>query len=45
MWIIEINFAGRQFTHRVFGRRWRVFAPKPRAAVQPASPRRGERVA
>ncbi len=26
MWIIEVNFAGRQFTHRVRGRRrpWRL---------------------
>jgi hypothetical protein len=30
MWIVEINFAGRQFTHRVHTRRRPIFHFSPR---------------
>jgi hypothetical protein len=30
MWIVEINFAGRQFTHRVGTRRRPIFHLSPR---------------
>jgi hypothetical protein len=30
MWIVEVNFAGRQFTHRVHGRRLPIFRFRPR---------------
>jgi len=31
MWIIEVNFAGHQFTHRVHGRRRSIFRFSPRS--------------
>ena len=31
MWVIELNFAGRQFTHRVPDRRRRSSASPPRS--------------
>jgi hypothetical protein len=30
MWIIEVNFAGHQFTHRVHGGRRSIFRFSPR---------------
>ncbi len=30
MWIVEVNFAGHQFTHRVHGRRRPSFRFSPR---------------
>ena len=31
MWIVEVNFAGRRFTHEVHGPRRRLFHFSPRA--------------
>lgn len=31
MWVIELNFAGHRFTHRVHDRRWSIFRPSARA--------------
>ena len=31
MWVIEVNFAGHKFTHRVFDRRRALFRFTPRS--------------
>ena len=45
MWIIEVNFAGRQFTHRVPDRRRHIFHFSPRSGHWRPSQLRHQRAA
>jgi hypothetical protein len=45
MWIVEVNFAGRQFTHRVHTRRRPIFGFSPRVLSWRPSLLRHERAA
>jgi hypothetical protein len=45
MWIVEVNFAGRQFTHQVHTRRPPFFHLSPRVLSWRPSQLRGPRAA
>jgi hypothetical protein len=45
MWIVEVNFAGRQFTHRVGTRRRPIFHFSPRVLSWRPSQLRQQRAA
>jgi hypothetical protein len=45
MWIVEVNFAGRRFTHEVHGRRRPLFRFSPRIIGGHLSQLRGPRAA
>jgi hypothetical protein len=45
MWVIEINFAGRRFTHRVFDRSRPIYRLATRTAGWRPAPLRDEQAA